>query len=277
MTSGQWLATVHGFTSHYFMDEKTNPYTPNTETADSPASVAEFPNEPFPCPACGQLLAPSCRVCVACKHPINPAEIARQQEGVLPAAHARGTEPPSQPVRYPWRTFFAVIGISFLFALIFEGLWGEQKAQLAMGGVQTLAGVWVFFDALRQRIPRPLRWGVGSMLLPVVIFPWYLARREKPQSSVPFVEAEVGPVTRFLLFALLIFILASLIFYIVKGPPPALSPTRPPAGHTKEGNSRITQLRPWKDFNWRRMPSGPWPSGWGIQPEINAPSEAWQT
>jgi hypothetical protein len=201
---------------------------------------------------------------------------------VSPAARAPGTEPGPEPVRYPWQIFFAVLGISFGLALIFQGFWGEQKAQLAMGGAQTLAGVWVFFDALRQRIPRPLRWGVGSMLLPVVIFPWYLARRRRPRSAVPFVEAEVGPVTRFLLFALLIIILASLIFYIVQGPPPALTPTSPPKEHKSDGSSqpRITDLRLWKVRGRRRMPcqgSRMLPGASSAQAETSAPSDAWQT
>jgi hypothetical protein len=263
-------------------DEEAGSPKPEAETVDSPASVAEFPSEPFQCPACGQLLAPACRVCVACKHPINPAEIGRPQEVALPAAHAPSTEPGLEPVRYPWRIFFAVLGISLFLALLLEGFVGEQKAQLAMGGAQTLAGVWVFFDALRQRIPRPLRWGVGSMLLPVVIFPWYLARRRKLQSPVPFVEAEVGPVTRFLLFALLVFFLASLIFYLVQGPPPALTPTSPPKEHKSSGNSQVTinNLRPWKEGGRQRRPgegSLPFAGASRAQAETSAPSDARQT
>ena len=66
------------------------------------------------------------------------------------------------------------------------------------------------------------------MLLLILIFPWYLARRRTPQSPVPFVEAEVGPLARFLLFALLFFFLASLIFYIVQRPPHCYRATFPP-------------------------------------------------
>jgi hypothetical protein len=262
-------------------DEVGSP-NPETETVDNPASVAGFPNEPFQCPACGQLLAPSCRVCVACKHAIDPAEIARPREVALPVARAASTEPKAEPVRFPWHIFFSVLGISFLLALISEGLWGEQRAELAMGGAQTLAGVWVFFDALRQRVPRALRWGVGSMLLPVVIFPWYLARRKRPQSPVPFVEAEVGPVTRFLLFALLIFFLASLIFYIVQGPPHATTPKSPPKDHRTGGNSqdRITNLRLQILAGGRRWPgegSRPKSDISSAQAETSAPSDARQT
>jgi hypothetical protein len=217
------------------MDDENNPRTLNDNGKVSVASVAAFPTEPFVCPACGQLLAPSCRICVACKHTIDPAELARPRRAAAPEPTA-GTARLA-PVRYPWRIFFAFIGISFLLALTFEGLWGEQKAQLAMGGAQTLAGVWVFYDALRQRVARPWRWAMGSMLLPVVIFPWYWARRKTPESPVPFVEAEVGPVTRFVLFALLVFILASLIFYIVKGPPSSNTPASPSKEHKTSGSS----------------------------------------
>jgi hypothetical protein len=249
---------------------------------DAPASVADFPSEPFPCPACGQLLAPSCRVCVACRHTIDPAEIVRPREVVLPGASMPGAVPKPELVRYPWPIFFAVLGISFLLALLLEGSLGEQKAQLAMGGVQTLAGVWVFFDALRQRVPRPLRWAIGSMLLPVVVFPWYLARRNKPTSSVPFVEAQVGPVTRFVLFALLFFILASLIFYLVEGPQPATAPASPPKLQTPNGNSpsRITDLHLREEGGWKRGAdegSRPLLGPPSVQAETSAPSDAWQT
>jgi hypothetical protein len=206
---------------------------PEAATVDDAASVAELPSEPFSCPACGQLLAPSCRVCVACKHPINPAEIVRPREVVLPAARASSTKATSVPVRYPWPVFFIVLGFALLLGLLYSaavtsGLLKEDQAQLALQGAPILAGVWVFFDALRRGIPRPLRWAVGTMLLLIVVFPWYLARRKTPQSSVPFVEAEVGPVARFLLFVLLFFILASLIYTIVQGPPRATAPPSRP-------------------------------------------------
>jgi hypothetical protein len=186
---------------------------------------------------------------VACKHPINPAEIARPHEAALPAAPAPSAGPRPETVPYPWLIFFAVLGIGLILGQIFLALWGEQKGPLAIQAVPVLVGLWVFFDALRQRVPRPLRWAVGSMLLLIIIFPWYLARRSKPQSAVPFVEAEVGPVTRFLLIALFIFFLASLIFYIVQGPPPALSPTPAPNEHKSGGNSqvRLNNIRPWKE------------------------------
>jgi hypothetical protein len=193
---------------------------PEAETVDSPSPLAEFPTEAFPCPACGQLLGASCRVCVACGHTIDPAQIVRPQGAVAIAPPAQASETKPVPVRYPWRIFFAVLVISFLLAQVFIELWGLEKAQLAMGGVQTLAGIWVFFDALSQRIPCPWRWGLGSMLLPVIIFPWYLARRRVPQSACPLFEREVGPIIRFLFFALAAVFLLSAILYVVHGPAP---------------------------------------------------------
>ena len=265
-------------------DSEAGSPKPEVEAADNPAPLAEFPSEPFQCPACGQLLAPTCRVCVACKHPINPAEIARPREVAMPAAPAPGTGSRPETVRYPWRIFFAVFGSAFFLVLLFKGVWGEERAQLAWAGVQTLVGVWVFFDALRQRVPRPLRWAVGSML-PIIIFlvfPWYLARRSKPQSTVPFVEAEVGPVTRFLLIALFIFFLASMIFYIVQGPPPALAPPPQPPEHKSGGanQARINNFRPGKENGpGRRALEGSHglPYASSAQAETSAPSDAWQT
>jgi len=202
------------------LKEKAGSPSPQSETVEGHAPAEEFPSEPFPCPACGQLLAPTCRVCVACRHIINPAEIARPEEKVFLAAPAPPQEPKPQPVRYPWTIFFAVLGVTILITMILAGLMEQQKAQMVMWGADVLAGIWVFFDAVRKGIPRPMRWGVGTILLTAFILPWYLARRNKRQSPVPFVEAEVGRVTRFLAFALIVFFLFSAILYVVKGPAP---------------------------------------------------------
>jgi hypothetical protein len=259
------------------MDEMTNPSAANTETADTSASVAEFPSEPFQCPACGQLLAPTCRVCVACRKPIDFEAVGRHKEVALPAAPALRQEPPPEPVRFPWRIFFAVLGISFAIAIVLEAIWPgrEQNVSMVMQGIQTLAGLWVFFDATRRHLPRPLRWALGSMLLPVVIFPWYLARRSRPRSPVPFVEAEVRPVTRFVLIALLLFLLVSLVLYLVEGPQPSTTPTPAPKlqklGGSSQARVKYTERH---NLRHRTQPHLLVPSP---QPEISAPSDAWQT
>ena len=245
-TPSEWAKRFN----HPKTSEEAGLTDPEAAPVASAASSAEFPHEPFSCPACGQLLGPACRVCVACKQPINPAEIAHPREVAHPAAHAPGTEPRLSPVPYPWRIFFLVLAMAFFLGIIYStaityGLLREDLAQLTLHGAPLLVGVWVFFDALRRRIPRPLRWAVGTMLLLIVVFPWYLARRKTPHAPVPFVEAEVGPVTRFLLYVLLAFFLASLIFYIVQGPPHVTPPAPQPQIQKPDGNSpaRITDLR----------------------------------
>ncbi len=218
------------------MKEDTDQPAPNAVTPDSSVQVAEPPTEPFACPACGQMLAPSCRVCVACKRVIDPAEIARAQFLQAAPAPVESVRPKLPPVRFSWPFFFLVFGVSCFLVVILQGLWtDQQRVLLVMGGLQTLAGVWVFFDALHHGVPKPLRWSIGSMLLPLVIFPWYLSRRRTPQAPVPFLEG--GPVIRLVILALLLFFLANLIFYFVQGPPPATNPAKP-VNEQKSGGTR---------------------------------------
>jgi hypothetical protein len=262
------------------MDERLGAPNPEAAPVASPAPEAEFPSEPFQCPACGQLLAPTCRVCVACKHAIDPAELVRGQSVVVPAVPAAATGPKPQPARFSWPLFFVVFGVSCFLVIILQGLWkDQQQVLLIMGGIQTLAGVWVFFDAMRQRVPKPLRWSLGSMLLPLVIFPWYLARRRVPQSPVPFLEG--GPVIRLVLFALLLFLLANLIFYLVQGSSPTYAPA-PPSKEQKSGGSqvRINPFPPRNGSSWRRGPLDESLSltvGGSVQAATSAPSDAWHT
>jgi hypothetical protein len=239
-------------------DEKADlPKNTEAVSVDAAAATAEFPSEPFPCPACGQLLGPSCRVCVSCKRPINPAEIARPREVALSAAYGPTQQlPRTEQVRFSWPIFFAVLGVSCLIALILQGLLkDQQQVLLAMGGVQTLAGVWVFFDAQRRGVPNPLRWSICTLFLPMVIFPWYLTRRRTPQLPVPFLEAV--PIARLLLIALLFFLLLNLIVYIVQGPPHAPPQTPQPQiqKSVETPPTRITGLRPWKAGGPRNWPS----------------------
>lgn len=165
-----------------------------------------FPNEPFPCPACGQMLAPSCRVCVACKHTIDPAELCKPPATVSPTE----TKVTAQaPVRFPWRVFFLVLAIWMIGASAAQHFLGPLKSQLVLGGVQIVTSVWVFYDALSQGLPKPLRWGVGSLLLWPLIFPWYLVRRAQPFSPCPFVETPASPMARTVLLVLL------LVFFVL--------------------------------------------------------------
>jgi hypothetical protein len=173
----------------------------------------QFPSEPFVCPACGQLLAPSCRVCVACRHEIDPAEIGKPR---VPQVVEEPARRELQPVRFPWRTFLMVFAIWVVGATLVQRFMNPLKGQLVLGGVQILSSLWVLYDALEKRLPKPQRWGFGTLLLWPIIFPWYLARRQWPKQPCPFVEARVRPITRAILVVLLV-----VFFYLIfkQGPP----------------------------------------------------------
>jgi hypothetical protein len=195
------------------MIEHDKPYELESSASDNRPSDEQFPTEPFPCPACGQLLAPSCRVCVACHQVIDPTAI--RQPGVAPAV-GKPARRELEFVRFPWRTFLIVFGIWVVGATLVQRYMPPLKAQLVLGGVQILCSFWVLFDALGKRLPRPLRWGMGTLLLWPIIFPWYLARRNRPRQPCPFIEARVNPIT----LAVLLILLAALFYLLFKQAPP---------------------------------------------------------
>jgi len=176
---------------------------------------ADEQREPFPCPSCGQLLAPSCRVCVACHHSIDDV-VTPQPETPLPVETPPRREVEPEPVRFSWRIFLWVFAIWVVGATVVQHYMPPVRAQLVLGGVQILCSIWVLFDAREKHLPRPLRWGIGTLLLWPIIFPWYLARRIHPQQPCPFIEARVRPTTLAVLFILL-----AVLFYVVlkNGPP----------------------------------------------------------
>jgi hypothetical protein len=163
------------------------------------------------------MLAPACRVCVACKEPVDPSKILRphapasaasvQERGPLPRAH--------EVVRFPWRIFFFIFAAGMVGASVAQQLWGPMKGQLVLGGVPILCAVWVFYDAQQKGLPKPLRWGLWVLLLWIIFFPWYLARRNKRAAACPFVE---GPVVR-QVPALLLLLIIVILFLLIKGPP----------------------------------------------------------
>jgi len=196
------------------MTEHEKPYELESAASDNRPSAEQFPAEPFPCPACGQLLAPSCRVCVACKHVIDPGEIRK----VTPAAVV-GSAPATTlaPVRFPWRLFLLFFWALMVGGVVSELLIGPLKTQMAVGAFQLLSAIWVSFDAYAKRVPKPLRWGLATMFPTwLFIFPWYLVRRRRPDAPCPFVEAQVRPIT----FAVLLGLLAVLFYLIFKQAPP---------------------------------------------------------
>jgi hypothetical protein len=189
------------------------------DSTQGPSADPDNPGEPFACPACGQMLAPTCRVCVACKQPVNPAQIGRL-EAVAPRTEPAAVAPRLARVPFPWVILLLVFTIWLFTASVAVRLLGPVHSQFAMGGLVILTSTWVFYDARARRVPKPLRWGIGCLLLWIVFFPWYLARRRTPEAVCPFVEAERGPLLRVLLIALFVFFFLSVVLALLKGPPP---------------------------------------------------------
>ncbi len=165
-----------------------------------------LPAEPFPCPHCGQMLAPDCRVCVACKAPIDPAHVVRlaRSTPALTTPDAIAAPLAEAPVGFPVRVFFIFLGVWIIIVSFVLGALGPVKSQLALIGVQILTSGWVFYDAYEKGLPKPLRWGIGSLFLWLFIFPWYLVRRTHASAPCPFVERPAGPLTRALFIILLV-------------------------------------------------------------------------
>ena len=180
-------------------------------------SAATFPDEPFACPHCGQMLAASVRICPSCKGSIDPRNIVRPQI-VIPIAEQVVRLPVKEYARFSWNIFFATLAVWLVVGLITEVLLGPEKGQFVLGALVILSSVWVYRDAREKNIPKPFRWSFGSFLLWIIIFPWYLARRKSPKAECPFIEGEAGRVARTLLFVLLIFFLLSALMLLIKGP-----------------------------------------------------------
>ena len=178
--------------------------------ASGSAADTGFPDEPFECPYCGQMLAPSCRVCVSCKLPIDPSRIQRSQ-APEPEAVVASAPPEEPPVRFSWTMFFAVLAASWVGSTMVIHFAGLMVGQLIMSAVQLLSAIWVFFDARQKLIRKPLRWAIGSLILWIVIFPWYLVRRQKLNAPCPFVESESGPFTKVMLLVIFIFFMVGIL------------------------------------------------------------------
>ncbi len=189
---------------------------------DSAGTAANFPDEAFECPYCGQMLAPSCRVCVACKLPIDPARIPRSipiPAGPLPVL----SQPELAPVRFSWPIFFAVLGGLWIAAAICVAAFGTdaaRKMQVPMSLLPFVCGLIVFWDARTNRVRKPLRWALGVALLWIVFFPWYLARRRKLEAPCPFVESESGVFTRVMILIVFISFLISILAFQLGWPVP---------------------------------------------------------
>lgn len=223
--------------------------------------AATFPNEPFACPNCGQLLAPSVRVCPSCKQDVNLSEIVRPDVTIVIAEQVIPL-PAQEYARFSWGIFFTTLGIWLVVAALAESLLGPATGQFVLLGLVVLSSAWVFRDAREKNIPTPIRWSLGSLLLWMVIFPWYLARRRTPKAPCPFIEGEGGRVARTLLVILLVFFLLSALMLLLKGPKKSSPGGKTPDTHgTSASGGKIATLT-------TSIP---------VQLPASAPSEASQT
>lgn len=233
------------------------------EDSHAPDFPQEAPvsDEPFACPHCGQMLAASVRVCPSCKMDIDPNAIVPPQIAVPVSTHAVST-PPREYARFSWTMFFVTLGIWLVAALISQGLLGIGKSQFVLAGLVVLSSAWVYSDARKKNIPTPFRWSLGSFLLWIIIFPWYLARRRTPGAACPFIEGEAGRVARTFLLILLFLFLISFLMMLMRGPRKPSSGGKAPAPHsTAAPTGKIAVVT-------NSMP---------VQVRVSAPSEALQT
>ena len=179
--------------------------------------AATFPDEPFACPNCGQMLAPSVRICPSCRQGVDPSEIARPPVDLILAEQIVAL-PVKEHARFSWSFFFAALGSWLVVAAIAETLLGPVASQVALFSLVVLSSLWVYRDANEKNIPTPIRWSLGSLLLWMIFFPWYLSRRRTPKAPCPFIEGERGRVLRTLLIILLFFFLLSALMMLLKGP-----------------------------------------------------------
>lgn len=223
------------------MDEKIPP--PPGQTTAPVAEAASgsndghtasgFPSEPFPCPYCGQMLAPTVRVCVACRHSIHPRDIVVLPATPPPSAaappQARGprfawmTPAPPRPgevqrVQFSLPTFLMVLAIALGIATLALKVLGPVKSQYVMPGLVLFSSIWVYLDAYHRKLPKPLQWAIGSLLVWIVVFPWYIARRRLPNAACPLIEMDSRRFFRAILVLLFVGFLFSVLLQYLRGP-----------------------------------------------------------
>jgi len=156
------------------------------------------------------MLAPSCRVCVACKQPIDPVQIKSASPS---ASEPRPFEayPTTGTVRFPWVLFFVLLLVGIPVGLAGRR-WGLIRTELVFDGVKMLCAAWLFYDANHRGVTRPLRWALGALFLWPIVFPWYLARRKTPRAHCPFVEG-IG-----LTVVVLVLLALGVLIVLIKGP-----------------------------------------------------------
>lgn len=169
-------------------------------------------DEPFACPNCGQMLAPTCRVCVACHEPIDLAQVARRDTThVIPPPSLEPAPTLAGKTQFSWWIFLLVLVVYIAIVIFAKRFLNSVGNEAVLAGVLLASSTWVFYDAHSKRVPHPFRWGISALLLWIVVFPWYLSRRRAPEAPCPLMEAQASVFIRALVWFFLIFFILSII------------------------------------------------------------------
>jgi hypothetical protein len=178
--------------------------------------------EPFACPHCGQMLAPTCHVCVACGEPIEAGAVTRAKLVLPVQPQSYNQRPIAHRSQFSWRIFVAFLA-GWLVLVVFMSqavhTIGATSCELAVVGLQLVCAGWVFLDATGKRIPRPWRWSIMTLFFWIVFFPWYVSRRRAPQLPCAVMEDQTSLFFRTLFWCVLILLFLSFIAAVVKNPP----------------------------------------------------------
>jgi hypothetical protein len=175
--------------------------------------------EPFACPHCGQMLGPTCRVCVACGQPIELSQIARRDRTAPFQAQSRGKAPAGRRTQFSWLIFFTVLAITLVLMSVAFRLIGIETSERIFVGFTFICAGWVFLDARSKAIPRPWRWSVMTICFWIVFFSWYVSRRRSPETPCAVIEDPTSVVFRALFWFVLILLFLSFLAAVVKSPP----------------------------------------------------------
>jgi hypothetical protein len=175
--------------------------------------------EPFACPHCGQLLAPTCRVCVACRQPVQPGTLSRADAAVGVQDQPESGSPAGRRAQFSWPIFFAMLAAVVLFMSVAIRLIGIETSERIFLGFTFLSAGWVFYDARLKGISRPWRWSIMTVFFWIVFFSWYVSRRRTPQLPCAVIEDQTSIFFRALFWFVLILLFLTFIAAVVKTPP----------------------------------------------------------
>ena len=125
----------------------------------------------------------------------------------LPGPHREAAPGVAGRTQFSWKIFVVVLGVYLTLAIAAERFLTAAQYQMVLVAILAGSSVWVFYDARLRRIRHALRWGIGSLLLWIAVFPWYLSRRRTPEMPCPLMEAETSVFMRALLWLMLILFL----------------------------------------------------------------------